>query len=51
MFSTVIIGFDGSAHAQDALALGKDLCERHGGMLLPTCAFPFDPLLDEEIGR
>ena len=33
----------------DALALGQDLCERHGGMLLPTCAFPFDPLLDEEM--
>jgi nucleotide-binding universal stress UspA family protein len=48
VFSTVIVGYDGSAQALDALALGQDLCERHGGMLLPACAYPFEPRFDEE---
>jgi nucleotide-binding universal stress UspA family protein len=46
VFSTVIVGYDGSVQAQDALALGQDLCEREGGMLMPVCAFPSDPHLD-----
>jgi nucleotide-binding universal stress UspA family protein len=49
MFSTVIVGYDGSAHARDALALGQQLCESHGGMLVLACAYPFEPLFDEEL--
>jgi nucleotide-binding universal stress UspA family protein len=49
MFSTVIVGYDGSAQARDALALGQQLCEPHGGMLVLACAYPFEPLFDEEL--
>jgi nucleotide-binding universal stress UspA family protein len=49
MFSTVIVGYDGSPQASDALALAQRLCERHGGELVLACAYPFEPLFDEEL--
>ena len=49
MFSTVIVGYDGSEQARDALALWQNLCDPHGGMVVLACAYPFDPLFDEEL--
>lgn len=49
MFSTVIVGFDGSERGYDALALARALCNPHGGALLLACVYPFEPLFDEEL--
>ena len=49
MFSTVIVGVDGSAPGRDAIVLAQRLCDPHGGMLLLACAYPHEPLFDEEL--
>lgn len=49
MFSTVIVGFDGSERGYDALALARTLCHPRGGVLLLACAYPHEPLFDEEL--
>jgi nucleotide-binding universal stress UspA family protein len=49
VFSTVIVGFDGSERGSDALALARALCDRHGGALLLACVYPYEPLFDEEL--
>jgi nucleotide-binding universal stress UspA family protein len=49
LFSTVIVGFDGSERGYDALALARTLCNPQGGTLLLACAYPYEPLFDEEL--
>ena len=45
MSSTIIIGYDGSDHAQDALALGDRLAEVVNGSLIIASVFQDDPLV------
>ena len=44
MPGTIVVGFDGSDHAVDALALGRLLARATGAELLVVCAYPDDPL-------
>lgn len=44
MQGTIVVGFDGSDHAADALALGRLLARPAGAELLVVCAYPDDPL-------
>lgn len=41
---TIVVGFDGSDHATDALALGRLLARMAGAELVVACAYPDDPL-------
>lgn len=44
MPGTIVVGFDGSDHAVDALALGALLAQVAGSGLTVVCAYPEDPL-------
>ena len=44
MYSDLIIGFDGSSSARDALALGRRLAEATGATPTVVCVHPFKPL-------
>jgi nucleotide-binding universal stress UspA family protein len=44
MTRTIVVGYDGSEHADDALALGRLLAGRSGAELVVACAYPEDPL-------
>lgn len=44
MQGTIVVGFDGSDHATDALALGRLLARATSGELVVVCAYPDDPL-------
>ncbi len=44
MDRTIVIGYDGSDHAPDALALGRLLGRLADAELLVVCAYPEDPL-------
>ena len=44
MYSDMIIGFDGSSSARDALALGRRLAEATGATPTVVCVHPFKPL-------
>ena len=48
MLGKVIVGYDGSAEARDALALGRLLAERADGRLILAAVFP---VREEAIGR
>lgn len=41
---TIVVGYDGSDHGDDALALGRLLARIADADLLVTCAYPEDPL-------
>lgn len=43
MFRKIIVGFDGSEQAEDALALGKLIAENSGAQLVVAGVFQFDP--------
>src|SRR5829696_6240126 len=44
MPGTIVVGFDGSDHATDALALGRLLARARDGELVVVCVYPDDPL-------
>ena len=44
MTRTIVVGYDGTDHGDDALALGRQLARMLGGRLLVACAYPDDPL-------
>jgi nucleotide-binding universal stress UspA family protein len=44
MYRKVIVGYDGSESADDALALGKLIAEHSGAQLVVAGVFPLDPL-------
>jgi len=43
MTATIVVGFDGSDHADDALELGRMLARIDGAQLVVACAYPDDP--------
>ena len=45
MYRKIIVGYDGSDHAEDALALGTDLCQASGAELCVAGVFLVHPLL------
>ena len=45
MYRKIIVGYDGSDQAKDALALGKDLSQTTGAELCVGGVFLFHPLL------
>jgi nucleotide-binding universal stress UspA family protein len=51
MTPTIVVGYDGSDHADDALALGRLLARIAGGELVVACAYPHDPLGESAAGR
>lgn len=44
MSRTIVVGYDGSDHGDDALALGRLLARIAGAELTVACAYPDDPL-------
>jgi nucleotide-binding universal stress UspA family protein len=44
MTRTIVAGYDGSDHGDDALALGRLLAGLAGAQLVVACAYPDDPL-------
>lgn len=44
MTRTIVVGYDGSDHGDDALALGRQLAGIAGSELVVACAYPDDPL-------
>lgn len=44
MTRTIVVGYDGTDHGDDALALGRLLARIAGAELLVACAYPDDPL-------
>jgi len=44
MTRTIVVGYDGTDHGDDALALGRLLAGIAGAELLVACAYPDDPL-------
>ena len=51
MTPTIVVGYDGSDHGDDALALGRLLARIAGGELVVACAYPHDPLGESAAGR
>lgn len=51
MTPTIVVGYDGSDHADDALALGGLLARTAGAALVVACAYPHDPLGESAAGR
>jgi nucleotide-binding universal stress UspA family protein len=43
MTAAIVVGFDGSDHADDALELGRMLARIDGAELVVACAYPDDP--------
>jgi nucleotide-binding universal stress UspA family protein len=41
MYRTIVVGYDGSEQADDALALAQQLRDPDGGRLVIACVFPF----------
>lgn len=50
MTRTIVVGYDGSDHADDALALGSLLARIADDGLLVACAYPHDPLGESAAG-
>jgi nucleotide-binding universal stress UspA family protein len=50
MTPTIVVGYDGSDHADDALALGRLLARIAGAQLIVACAYPHDPLGESAAG-
>lgn len=44
MTRTIVVGYDGTDHGDDALALGRMLAGTAGAELVVACAYPDDPL-------
>jgi nucleotide-binding universal stress UspA family protein len=44
MTRTIVVGYDGTDHGDDALALGRLLAQIAGDELVVACAYPDDPL-------
>jgi nucleotide-binding universal stress UspA family protein len=44
MYSRIIVGYDGSAQADDALALGKLIAGATGASIIAVAVFQFDPM-------
>jgi nucleotide-binding universal stress UspA family protein len=44
MTRTIVVGYDGTDHGDDALALGRLLARAAGAELVVACAYPADPL-------
>jgi len=44
MFRKIVVGYDGSEHARDAIALARALAEATGAGLLVACVYPQSPL-------
>ena len=44
MTRTIVVGYDGTDHGDDALALGRLLAGIAGAELVVACAYPDDPL-------
>ncbi|MGN6189493.1 MAG: universal stress protein [Conexibacter sp.] len=44
MTRTIVVGYDGTDHGDDALALGRLLARIAGAELVVACAYPDDPL-------
>src|SRR6185436_16264493 len=44
MTATILVGYDGTDHGDDALALGRLLAGLAGAQLVVACAYPEDPL-------
>lgn len=44
MTRTIVVGYDGTDHGDDALALGRQLARMLTGRLVVACAYPDDPL-------
>ena len=51
MTPTIVVGYDGSDHGDDALALGRLLAATAGAELVVACAYPDDPLGESAAGR
>src|SRR4051794_10143440 len=50
MTRTIVVGYDGSDHGDDALALGRLLAGMAGAELVVACAYPDDPLGESAAG-
>ena len=50
MTRTILVGYDGTDHGDDALALGCLLAEVAGASLIVACAYPDDPLGESAAG-
>jgi nucleotide-binding universal stress UspA family protein len=50
MTATIVVGYDGSDHADDALALGRLLAGIAHARLIVACAYPHDPLGESATG-
>jgi len=48
---TIVVGYEGSDHGDDALALGRLLAGIADGALVVVCAYPEDPLGESATGR
>jgi nucleotide-binding universal stress UspA family protein len=51
MARTIVVGYDGSDHGDDALALARLLAEVADAELVVVCAYPEDPLGESATGR
>jgi nucleotide-binding universal stress UspA family protein len=47
VYQQIIVGYDGSEHAEDALVFARMLAETVGGELTPVEVMPYEPLLSE----
>ncbi len=50
MTRTIVVGYDGTDHGDDALALGRLLAHAIGAELTVTCAYPDEPLGESAAG-
>lgn len=50
MTRTIVVGYDGTDHGDDALALGRTLARIAGAELVVACAYPHDPLGESAAG-
>lgn len=50
MTASIVVGYDGSDHADDALALGRLLAGLAHARLIVACAYPHDPLGESATG-
>jgi nucleotide-binding universal stress UspA family protein len=50
MTRTIVVGYDGTDHGDDALALGRLLAHAIGAELTVACAYPDDPLGESAAG-
>ena len=51
MYEQIVVGYDGSDEAADALAFGRLVAESTGGTLVLARVFPFTAFVAEAVGR